>query len=71
MYVVHVIISCLTNLIINFFPELKLNCCKMSDSDSQPLIDSFSEEEGDQSDEEFLSDAGEEAKLGKQTSFLT
>ena len=26
--------------------------------------------EGDQSDEEFLSDAGEEAKLGKQTSFL-
>ena len=43
----------------------------MSDSDSQPLIDFFSEEEGDHSDEEFLSDAGEEAKLGKQTSFLT
>ena len=42
----------------------------MSDSDSQPLIDSFYEEEGDQSDEEFLSDAGEEAKLGKQTSFF-
>jgi len=35
------------------------------------LIDSFAEEEGDQSDVEFLSDAGEEEKLGKQTSFLT